>query len=73
MLTFENVVKSFSRDEVGGAPKVATAQAVSKARMLVNRMADCHAVVKDVHTENPPESNNSEEVEKLKAVQIRNG
>jgi hypothetical protein len=49
MLTFENVVKSFSRDEVGGAPKVATAQAVSKARMLVNRMADCHAVVKEMY------------------------
>lgn len=49
MLTFENVVKRFSSDEVGGAPKVAIAQAVSKARMLVNRMPDCHAVVKETY------------------------
>jgi len=65
-------VKRFSRDKVGGALKVATAQAVNRARMLVNSMADCHTVVKEMYR-NSSESNNSEVVERLKAAQIRNG
>jgi hypothetical protein len=38
MLTFENVVERFSRDEVGGAAETAMAQAVSRVKMLENRM-----------------------------------